>query len=297
MDEKFKDQINLTNQTTQVPIPYTPQINSNKKSPIRFLLVLMGSIELALLFALSPIDELVGIFEFEKTIFYLIVKITIAVFANTQILLGILFIWRYQSYNGFLKKISITSIIATPSFMLLTFPLLIFSSIFKVYDEMENTVCTLEAKICPDGSSVGRTGPNCEFAPCPIMVPLESNQTATPSSQMQIPELGIELTLPDELLDLRYHIEEYENSTAALFTTESLAAKFPNCEFPDGGIGWITRVEEMTAIHNKKIGNYYYGIEQAKDVCSRSPGSQEADSLETLQEALFISLFETIKSL
>ena len=27
--------------------------------------------------------------------------------------------------------------------------------------------CTQEAKICPDGSSVGRTGPNCEFAPCP----------------------------------------------------------------------------------------------------------------------------------
>lgn len=27
--------------------------------------------------------------------------------------------------------------------------------------------CTKEALICPDGSSVGRTGPNCEFAPCP----------------------------------------------------------------------------------------------------------------------------------
>ena len=27
--------------------------------------------------------------------------------------------------------------------------------------------CTEEAKICPDGSSVGRTGPSCEFAPCP----------------------------------------------------------------------------------------------------------------------------------
>ncbi|MFZ2253173.1 MAG: Gmad2 immunoglobulin-like domain-containing protein [Minisyncoccia bacterium] len=27
--------------------------------------------------------------------------------------------------------------------------------------------CTLEAKICPDGSSVGRTGPQCEFAECP----------------------------------------------------------------------------------------------------------------------------------
>lgn len=29
------------------------------------------------------------------------------------------------------------------------------------------TVCTMEAKICPDGSSVGRTGANCEFAECP----------------------------------------------------------------------------------------------------------------------------------
>lgn len=27
--------------------------------------------------------------------------------------------------------------------------------------------CTLEAMICPDGSSVGRTGPSCSFAPCP----------------------------------------------------------------------------------------------------------------------------------
>lgn len=26
--------------------------------------------------------------------------------------------------------------------------------------------CTLEAKICPDGTSVGRTGPSCEFAVC-----------------------------------------------------------------------------------------------------------------------------------
>lgn len=28
--------------------------------------------------------------------------------------------------------------------------------------------CTQEAKICPDGSSVGRIGPNCEFKSCPV---------------------------------------------------------------------------------------------------------------------------------
>lgn len=27
--------------------------------------------------------------------------------------------------------------------------------------------CTAEAKLCPDGSAVGRSGPNCEFSPCP----------------------------------------------------------------------------------------------------------------------------------
>jgi hypothetical protein len=30
------------------------------------------------------------------------------------------------------------------------------------------TACTLEALICPDGSSVGRVGPSCEFAPCSL---------------------------------------------------------------------------------------------------------------------------------
>ena len=27
--------------------------------------------------------------------------------------------------------------------------------------------CTMEAKLCPDGSAVGRSGPNCEFEACP----------------------------------------------------------------------------------------------------------------------------------
>jgi hypothetical protein len=31
----------------------------------------------------------------------------------------------------------------------------------------EQQACTREAKICPDGTTVGREGPNCEFAACP----------------------------------------------------------------------------------------------------------------------------------
>jgi putative hemolysin len=68
---------------------------------------------------------------------------------------------------------------------------LIFSAIFVVAGAgywysvgnkkavQKEVACTMEAKLCPDGSSVGRSGPNCEFAPCP-----EENtaQLANPAS-------------------------------------------------------------------------------------------------------------------
>lgn len=36
-------------------------------------------------------------------------------------------------------------------------------------NEEEKVACTMDAKMCPDGSYVGRTGPKCEFAACPVM--------------------------------------------------------------------------------------------------------------------------------
>jgi hypothetical protein len=39
--------------------------------------------------------------------------------------------------------------------------------------------CTLEVKICPDGSSVGRSGSNCEFAPCPTTKPTPISSKTT----------------------------------------------------------------------------------------------------------------------
>lgn len=45
---------------------------------------------------------------------------------------------------------------------------------FFVKKTPKQVACTMEAKVCPDGSSVGRTGPDCEFAACPIAVPNET---------------------------------------------------------------------------------------------------------------------------
>jgi hypothetical protein len=42
--------------------------------------------------------------------------------------------------------------------------------------------CTQEAKVCPDGSSVGRTGLNCEFAQCPVERGIDTSAWVTYTS-------------------------------------------------------------------------------------------------------------------
>lgn len=41
----------------------------------------------------------------------------------------------------------------------------------------EQIACTMDARVCPDGSYVGRTGPNCEFAACPTTSTSTVNST------------------------------------------------------------------------------------------------------------------------
>lgn len=61
--------------------------------------------------------------------------------------------------------------------LLIAFVLIGVGGVYAVKRLGQPKVCTLEAKICPDGSSVGRTGPNCEFATCPTQV---ASATPTP---------------------------------------------------------------------------------------------------------------------
>ena len=49
----------------------------------------------------------------------------------------------------------------------------------RVLSTDELAFCTQEAQQCPDGSYVGRTGPNCEFSPCPNPIATSTSQTLT----------------------------------------------------------------------------------------------------------------------
>lgn len=48
----------------------------------------------------------------------------------------------------------------------------------KMMNRAAEVACTMEARLCPDGSYVGREGPNCEFAACPV----SQGTTTTPAT-------------------------------------------------------------------------------------------------------------------
>lgn len=89
---------------------------------------------------------------------------------------------------------------------------------YALYGEMQSdapmTACTLEAKVCPDGTVVGREGPYCEFRACPttsvqshswVLDPIEENGGDTSETAVKLLYKGTE-----------YHFGKYEGSCSTL---------------------------------------------------------------------------------
>ena len=68
---------------------------------------------------------------------------------------------------------------------------------------LKQIACTMEAKICPDGSAVGRSGPNCEFAACPTTNNDENWITSTTAQ-------GIEFQYPEKISAIYMHPTYYD---------------------------------------------------------------------------------------
>ena len=75
------------------------------------------------------------------------------------------------------KQIAVASVVFIVAFALFFFGFFYFFGADGAQNPNQ-TACTAEAKLCPDGSAVGRTGPNCEFAACPGV-----SETNTPGWQ------------------------------------------------------------------------------------------------------------------
>ena len=106
----------------------------------------------------------------------------------------------------------------------------------KMVQKPEQIACTMEAKLCPDGSYVGRTGPKCEFTDCPNL-PEAPQESSTAKINQRILQKGLYFT-PIELTEdsrcptdvtcvwagtvkLRTKIEDGTTSTTTMLTLET----------------------------------------------------------------------------
>jgi benzodiazapine receptor len=82
----------------------------------------------------------------------------------------IIFLWLaiLLTIISFFKISKTAAYLLIPYILWVSFASFLNYSIWQLNSQTINPVaCTMEAKLCPDGSAVGRTGPKCEFAPCP----------------------------------------------------------------------------------------------------------------------------------
>ncbi|MBI2572624.1 hypothetical protein HYV86_02080 [Candidatus Woesearchaeota archaeon] len=67
--------------------------------------------------------------------------------------------------------------------------------------EEKPVACTMDAKVCPDGSSVGRIAPDCEFAACPEtqIAPVPVKETVSSKNKIHVVELRNATFSPEKL--------------------------------------------------------------------------------------------------
>jgi len=74
-------------------------------------------------------------------------------------------------------------------------------------DANNPTVCTMDAKLCPDGSYVGRTVPNCEFEQCPEL----KIEDTTSWKLYKNSNFGIEFKIAPIFEEVGYEIKESQS--------------------------------------------------------------------------------------
>lgn len=126
--------------------------------------------------------------------------------------------------------------------------LAIISGAFFLYekDPIETPVaCTEEAKMCPDGSFVGRVAPNCEFAECPM---IEQVTTPTPPPTVIEQPLGncIRAGCSGQICIDETTYNENPFATTCEFRPEYACYQQAACERQTSGSCGFTQTDELT---------------------------------------------------
>lgn len=98
--------------------------------------------------------------------------------------------------------------------------------------------CTMEARICPDGSAVGRIGPNCEFAACPPVSKAEDELSQPPVPDVStVTDSEQPILIGDNVLPPPEYEAPYNGAVACTMDAKMCAdgsyvgRVAPNCNF------------------------------------------------------------------
>lgn len=144
--------------------------------------------------------------------------------------------------------------------------------------------CTQEAKQCPDGSYVSRTGPNCEFEKCPATTPTEiPNKTS--QAFLEVAEFGIKFALSEDIKDA-YVVTPKSGTKDYVYLKVHSLDNEPQCNSDESSTAALSKVEKdetSPVLGDKKysetmngftMGNYFYYIDLAQYECAESPAGK-----------------------
>ena len=162
---------------------------------------------------------------------------------------------------------------------------------YSILKKGKPVACTQEAKLCPDGSYVGRTGPNCEFALCPhedlirVFSP-QANEKVSSPLLIKGEARGFwffEATFPVKLLDDKGNIiaQHYAQAKGDWMTEDFVPFESELVfEAPTTQKGWLVLEKDNPSSlsenadelripiifdYSKTVKLYYYNPEQDKD--------------------------------
>ena len=126
----------------------------------------------------------------------------------------------------------------------------------KSTDKSNQIVCTADAKLCPDGSGVGRTGPNCEFTACPIV---KGAPVTTTTLGKTIVVENISITPIAVVEDSRCPVDVQCIQAGTVRVTTTLASEGNKQEVtltlntPITFVGKRVELQEVTPVKNTKV--------------------------------------------
>lgn len=127
----------------------------------------------------------------------------------------------------------------------------------KINFPQKQIACTLEAKICPDETSVGRSGPKCEFTPCPSP---KVEEEASWKAYTNI-KYGFSFKYPENMV-----VDVYDDAPRSFTLRLSKGLKYLEADFAltimtkqydqDGYVG-ISLAEYERALKNAALNQIY----------------------------------------